>query len=97
MELILRRALQPKLLAAFETITNLFRYLSELYISDAYAREGLVAELDTLLLGDRLEVGSAVVNHAADFQYWVLLLRKSTAVLFQVFWEARRSVELASQ
>jgi hypothetical protein len=31
----------------------------------AYAREELVAELGAVLLGDRLEIGSAMANHAA--------------------------------
>jgi antirestriction protein ArdC len=53
-----------------------------------------VAELGAVLLGDRLEIGNAVDNHAAYCQHWVRLLRESPAVLFQVLGEARRAVEL---
>lgn len=34
--------------------------------SSRLAREELVAELGAVLLGDRLEIGSAMANHAAD-------------------------------
>ncbi|MEI6829366.1 MAG: zincin-like metallopeptidase domain-containing protein [Synechococcaceae cyanobacterium ELA445] len=74
--------------------SRLARDLSGPYGSDAYAREELVAELGAVLLGDLLEVGSAVENHAAYLQHWVRLLRESPAVLFQVLGEARRAVEL---
>jgi antirestriction protein ArdC len=47
-----------------------------------------------VLLGDRLEIGSAVDNHAAYCQHWVRLLRESPAMLFQVLGGARRAVEL---
>jgi antirestriction protein ArdC len=66
------------------------------YGSDAYAREELVAELGAVLMGDRLEVGSAFENHATYLQHWVRLLRESPAVLFQVLGEARRAVELVA-
>jgi antirestriction protein ArdC len=67
--------------------------LSGGYGSDAYAREELVAELGEVLLGDRLEVGSAFENHAAYLQHWVRLLRESPGALFQVLGKARRAVE----
>jgi len=74
--------------------SRLDRDLSGDYGSDAYAREELVAELGAVLLGDRLEIGSAVDNHAAYCQHWIRLLRETPAVLFQVLGEARRAVEL---
>lgn len=37
--------------------------------SDAYAWEVLVAELGAVLLRDRLEIGSAMDNHAAYYQH----------------------------
>ena len=60
----------------------------------AYAREELVAELGAVLLGDRLEIGSAMANHAAYLGHWVELLRESPRVLLQVLSEARRAADL---
>ena len=62
--------------------------------SKAYAREELVAELGSVLLGDQLEIGSALQNHAAYLGHWIELLRQSPQVLYQVLGEARRAVEL---
>jgi antirestriction protein ArdC len=73
--------------------SRLARDLSGGYGSDAYAREELVAELGAVLLGDRLEIGSAFENHAAYLKHWVRLLRESPGVLFQVLGKARRAVE----
>ncbi|MFM8525909.1 MAG: zincin-like metallopeptidase domain-containing protein [Cyanobacteriota bacterium] len=60
----------------------------------AYAREELVAELGAVLLGDRLEIGSAMTNHAAYLSHWVALLRESPRVLLQVLADARRAADL---
>ena len=60
----------------------------------AYAREELVAELGAVLLGDRLEIGSAMANHAAYLGHWVELLRESPRVLLQVLSDARRAADL---
>ena len=60
----------------------------------AYAREELVAELGAVLLGDRLEIGSAMANHAAYLGHWVALLRASPRVLLQVLSDARRAADL---
>jgi antirestriction protein ArdC len=60
----------------------------------AYAREELVAELGAVLLGDRLEIGSDVCNHAAYLSHWIELLRESPRLLFQVLGEARRAADL---
>jgi antirestriction protein ArdC len=62
--------------------------------SKAYAREELVAELGAVLLGDRLEVGSAMANHAAYLGHWVELLRESPRVLLQVLSDARKAADL---
>ncbi|WP_255100954.1 ArdC family protein [Synechococcus sp. L2F] len=70
------------------------RDLSGRFGSRAYAREELVAELGSVLLGDRLEIGSALENHAAYLGHWLDLLRETPQVLFQVLGEARRAVEL---
>lgn len=60
----------------------------------AYAREELVAELGAVLLGDRLEIGSAMTNHAAYLGHWVELLKASPRVLLQVLSDARKAAEL---
>ena len=60
----------------------------------AYAREELVAELGAVLLGDRLEIGSAMANHAAYLSHWVELLQKSPRVLLQVLSDARKAADL---
>ena len=53
-----------------------------------------MAELGSVLLGDRLEIGSALENHAAYLGHWIELLRQSPQVLYQVLGEARQAVEL---
>jgi antirestriction protein ArdC len=60
----------------------------------AYAREELVAELGAVLLGDRLEIGSAMTNHAAYLGHWIELLRESPRVLLQVLSDARKAADL---
>ncbi|MFM8605510.1 MAG: zincin-like metallopeptidase domain-containing protein [Cyanobium sp.] len=60
----------------------------------AYAREELVAELGAVLLGDRLEIGSAMANHAAYLGHWIELLRSSPRLLLQVLGDARRAADL---
>ena len=55
----------------------------------ACSREELVAELGAVLLGDRLEIGSAMANHAAYQGHWVELLKESPQVLLQVLSDAR--------
>ncbi|MCP9942446.1 DUF1738 domain-containing protein [Cyanobium sp. ATX 6E8] len=60
----------------------------------AYAREELVAELGAVLLGDRLEIGSAMANHADYLGHWVELLKESPRVLLQVLGDARRAADL---
>ena len=60
----------------------------------AYAREELVAELGAVLLGDCLEIGSAMANHAAYLGHWVELLKESPRMLLQVLTDARRAADL---
>ena len=59
-----------------------------------YAREELVAELGSVLLGDRLEIGSEIESHAAYLGHRVGLLKETPKVLFQVLSEARQAVDL---
>ncbi len=74
--------------------SRLQRDLSGRFGSQAYAREELVAELGSVLLGDQLEIGSALENHAAYLGHWVELLKETPQGLYQVLGEARRAVEL---
>ncbi len=60
----------------------------------AYAREELVAELGAVLLGNRLEIGSVMANHAAYLGHWVELLKESPRVLLQVFSNGRKAADL---
>lgn len=62
--------------------------------SIAYASEELVAELGAVLLGDRLEIGSNVANHAAYLSEWIRLLRASPNLLYKLLSNARRAADL---
>ena len=62
--------------------------------SRAYAREELVAELGAVLLGERLEIGSDVANHAAYLSSWIALLHESPRLLVEILGDARRAVDL---
>jgi antirestriction protein ArdC len=74
--------------------SRLQRDLIGRFDSKAYARQELVAELGSVLLGDQLEIGSALENHAAYLGHWVELLKESPQVLFQVLGKSRRALEL---
>lgn len=74
--------------------SRLGRDLSGAVGGRAYAREELVAELGAVLLGDRLEIGSDVSNHAAYLAEWVSLLRETPHMLYKVLSEARRAADL---
>ena len=73
--------------------SRLGRDLSGAPGSASEAREELVAELGSVLLGDRLEIGSDLANHAAYLASWIALLRDTPQVLWQVLAEARRAVD----
>ena len=74
--------------------SRLARDLSGSPSSPAYAREELVAELGSVLIGDRLEIGSDLANHASYLASWIALLRETPRLLLQVLAEARRAVDL---
>lgn len=74
--------------------SRLGRDLSGAMGSPAYAREELVAELGAVLLGDRLEIGSNVSNHAAYLAEWIQLLRESPNLLYKLLSDARRAADL---
>jgi antirestriction protein ArdC len=65
--------------------------------SNTYATEELVAELGAVLLGDRLEIGSNVGNHAAYLADWIRLLQNSPQLLYKLLSEARRAADLICQ
>jgi antirestriction protein ArdC len=62
--------------------------------SPAYAREELLAELGAVLLGDRLEIGSDVADHAANLASWINVLKMSPQVQRQALADARRGAGL---
>lgn len=74
--------------------SRLGRDLSGLPSSDSYAREELIAELGSVLIGDRLEIGSDLANHASYLSSWITQLRAHPALLLQVLSEARRAADL---
>lgn len=74
--------------------SRLGRNLSNAVGSQAYAREELLAELGAVLLGDRLEIGSNVGNHAAYLSEWISLLKESPTLLYKLLSEARRAADL---
>ncbi|MEB3260401.1 MAG: zincin-like metallopeptidase domain-containing protein [Cyanobacteriota bacterium] len=74
--------------------TRLGRDLSGSLGSAAYAREELVAELGAVLLGERLEIGSDVANHAAYLVEWIRLLKQTPSLLYKLLSEARQAADL---
>jgi antirestriction protein ArdC len=74
--------------------SRLKRDLSGAFGSSCYAREELVAELGSVLLGQRLQIGCELSHHAAYIQSWISVLRESSKVLLQVISEARQAVDL---
>ncbi|MEB3200922.1 MAG: zincin-like metallopeptidase domain-containing protein [Synechococcaceae cyanobacterium] len=74
--------------------SRLGRDLSGAPGSASYAREELVAELGASLLGDRLEIGSDVHQHAAYLADWLALLQASPRLLFPLLSQARQAADL---
>ena len=75
-------------------VSRLARDLTGCSTSPSYAREELVAELGSVLLGDRLEIGSDLANHASYLASWINLLKETPRLLLQVLAEARRAADL---
>lgn len=73
--------------------SRLKRDQSGAFGSSSYAREELVAELGSVLLGQRLQIGCELTNHAAYLQSWISVLRESPKVLLQVISAARQAVD----
>jgi antirestriction protein ArdC len=74
--------------------SRLARDLSGEMGDETYAREELLAELGAVLLGERLEIGSDVGNHAAYLAEWIKLLRQSPKMLYKLLSEARQAADL---
>lgn len=74
--------------------SRLARDLSAGPSSASYAREELIAELGSVLLGDRLEIGSDLANHASYLASWIAQLRESPRLLLQVLSQARQAADL---
>ena len=53
-----------------------------------------MAELGSILIGDRLEIGSDLANHASYLASWIAMLRETPKLMLQVLAEARRAVDL---
>ena len=62
--------------------------------SKAYAREELVAELASVLIAYRLQIGCQLENHAAYLSNWAELLKEEPKALFKVLSQARQAADL---
>lgn len=74
--------------------SRLARDLGGSFGSDRYAREELVAELGSVLIGQRLAIGCDLTNHAAYLQSWISVLKESPHVLLRIVSDARKAVDL---
>jgi antirestriction protein ArdC len=74
--------------------SRLKRDLSGGFGSPSYAREELVAELGSVLIGQRLQIGCELANHAAYLQSWIGVLKESPTVLLRIISDARKAVDL---
>jgi antirestriction protein ArdC len=59
-----------------------------------YAREELIAELGSVLVCYRLQIGYNLANHAAYMASWATMLREDAKVLYKVLSEARKAADL---
>ena len=58
-----------------------------------YAKEELVAEVSSMLMGERLGIGHDPTQHAAYIQHWIQILRNDPRELFRAAASAERVVE----
>jgi len=61
--------------------------------SKAYAKEELVAELASVLIAYRLQIGCQLENHAAYLSNWAELLKEEPKALFKVLSQARQAAD----
>jgi len=75
--------------------SRLDRNLGGGFGSKLYAREELVAELASVLISYRLQIGCQLENHAAYLSNWAELLREDGAkALYSVLSDARKAADL---
>ena len=74
--------------------SRLARPLEGGFGSKAYAREELVAELASVLIAYRLQIGCQLENHAAYLKEWAQLLKEEPKALFKVLSQARQAADL---
>lgn len=74
--------------------SRLARDLSGDRRSHAYAREELIAELASVLICQRLQIGYDLQGHAAYLRSWASVLKESPKALFRVLSAARAAADL---
>jgi antirestriction protein ArdC len=74
--------------------SRLDRNLSGVFGSPSYAREELTAELCSVILGQRLQIGADLHNHAAYVNGWLQVLREQPAALLSIATAARKAADL---
>ena len=55
-----------------------------------------MAELGSVLIGQRLAIGCELTHHAAYLESWIAVLRQSPQVLLQVLSAARKAADLVA-
>jgi antirestriction protein ArdC len=73
---------------------RLERDLSGLFGTATYAKEELVAELGSVLLCSRMEIGYEIENHASYLQHWVTILKEEPKFVLKALSQARRAADL---
>src|ERR1700722_5470377 len=76
--------------------TRLDRDLSRPFGSKDYAREELRAEIASLMIGERLEIGHDPGLHAAYVDHWVSILKDKPTEIFKAAAEAEKIAELVT-
>lgn len=62
--------------------------------SKGYAKEELIAELGSVLLCYRLEIGTDMQNHSAYLQHWIEILQEDPKCLMSVLNAAKKAADL---
>jgi antirestriction protein ArdC len=62
--------------------------------SPAYAKEELVAELGSVLLCSRMEIGYEIEAHASYLQHWTKILKEEPKFVMKALSQARRAADL---
>ena len=75
--------------------SRLDRQFGQLGPSDkAYAKEELIAELSSVLICYRLQIGCELQGHAAYLHHWAQVLREEPKALFKILSAARQAADL---